>query len=63
MLSPRAVVVAAYCIAAVAIGAVVAVSIAWGVRDSARYYLPAALILLAAGVIHYVTCRGRGDSG
>ncbi|MGW3413118.1 hypothetical protein [Streptomyces sp. NPDC000888] len=53
MLSSRTVVVLAYCLAACAAGMVVAWLFTVGVRESARYYVPALLIVLAAGLIHY----------
>lgn len=55
MLNSKAVVILAYVIAAVAIAAMVVVSVAWGVQASVPYYVPAVLIALSAGAIHYNT--------
>ncbi|MBT2379607.1 hypothetical protein AMK21_18635 [Streptomyces sp. CB00316] len=55
MLKGKAVVMLAYAIAAAAIAAMVVVSVAWGVQASVPYYVPAALIALSAGAIHYNT--------
>lgn len=53
MLSSKAVVALAYGIAAAAIAAMVVVSVAWGVQASIPYYIPATLIALSAGAIHF----------
>lgn len=53
MLRNKGMVALSYGIAAAVTVAVVVVSVAWGVGDSAPYYAPAALIVLAAGAIHY----------
>ncbi|MFJ8112456.1 hypothetical protein [Streptomyces sp. NPDC096132] len=58
-MSSKVVVTLAYGIAAVVAMTVVALSFTWGIRDVARYYIPAALIVLAAGAIHY---RMRGGN-
>jgi hypothetical protein len=55
MLRSKVTVTLAYAIAAAAIAAMVVVSVAWGVRTTVPYYVPAVLIVLSAGAIHYNT--------
>ncbi|MFE9257705.1 hypothetical protein [Streptomyces sp. NPDC006879] len=59
MLNSKGTVVAAYAIAAAVITAMVVVSVAWGARASVPYYVPAVLIALSAGTIHYNTRKRK----